>query len=322
MTRATFHPDELAAQARAGVGTMRSGIRDFMPEQHREFFAALPYLLVGTSDAAGWPFAALLEGDPGFVTSPDAFTLRIDALPGAADPAAGMIRVGDDMGILGIDFATRRRNRANGIISSLNAAGFTVAVRQSFGNCPQYIQRRNLVRSETVTGPAQPLTSLQPASRALIERADTFFVASRSRAGVGPAGGADISHRGGLPGFVRIDGDTLLIPEFRGNRYFNTLGNFIGEPRSSLLFADFESGDLLQLQGLATVDWSALAGLVRGAERNWRFQITRGWYRPHAAAMRGALIDYSPVTLRTGTWIQEPGPPSPPRECCDPRMDG
>lgn len=303
MTNTVFHPDELDAQARAGVATMRSGIRDFMPEQHRTFFAELPYLLVGASDGEGWPLATLLEGDPGFVTSPDPVTLRIGSLPSPADPAAGMIRLGDEIAILGIDFGTRRRNRANGIVSSVDAAGFTVAVRQSFGNCPQYIQRRNITRVEGVANPARPLASLDQESRVLIERADTFFVASRSRAGIGAAGGADISHRGGRPGFVRVESDTLFIPDFRGNRYFNTLGNLIGEPRSSLLFLDFASGDLLQLQGRVGIDWSASAAeLVPGAERTWQFQVTRGWYRPRAAALRGPFIDYSPVTLRTGTW--------------------
>jgi hypothetical protein len=31
----------------------------------------------------------------------------------------------------------------------------------------------------------------------------------------------DLSHRGGRPGFVRVDGDVLTIPDFRCNRYFN-----------------------------------------------------------------------------------------------------
>ncbi|MGH8270545.1 MAG: pyridoxamine 5'-phosphate oxidase family protein, partial [Steroidobacteraceae bacterium] len=257
MTHEAFHPDELTAQERAGVATMRSGIRDFMPEQHRSFFAALPYLLVAAGDVSGWPLATLLEGDPGFITSPDAGTLRIAALPGGTDPAAGMIRAGDEVGLLGIDFGTRRRNRANGIVSGLDASGFTVAVRQSFGNCPQYIQRRAITRADTGTCEARELASLDAEAVSLIEGADTFFVASRSRADAGPSGGADISHRGGQPGFVRIEGDTLLIPDFRGNRYFNTLGNLLGEPRSSLLFVDFQTGDLLQLQGLASVDWNA-----------------------------------------------------------------
>lgn len=183
-------------------------------------------------------------------------------------------------------------------------------MRQSFGNCPQYIQRRALTRAESLRGPARELASLDAESRALIGHADTFFVASRSRADAGAAGGADISHRGGRPGFVRIEGDTLLIPDFRGNRYFNTLGNLLGEPRASLLFLDFLTGDVLQLQGLASVDWSApAAALVPGAERIWRFRVTRGWYRQGAAALRGALLDCSPVTLRTGTWGPEPWRP-------------
>lgn len=304
MSGSVFHPDELAAQARAGVTTLRSGIRDFMPEQHRSFFAALPYLLVAAIDGSGWPLATLLEGNPGFVTSPDPATLRIDALPAVGDPAAGMIRVGEEIGILGIDFGTRRRNRANGIVSRLDAGGFTVAVRQSFGNCPQYIQRRALTRVESAASPVRELTALQPESLSLIQRADTFFVATRSRADVGPAGGADVSHRGGRPGFVRIEGDTLSIPDFRGNHYFNTLGNLIGEPRASLLFLDFVSGDLLQLQGLASIDWSPATAELEGAERTWQFRIAHGWYRPRAAALRGAFIDYSPVTLRTGIWAR------------------
>jgi len=303
MTESPFHADEVAIQARAGVVTLRSGIRNFMPEQHQTFFAALPYLLLGTSDVAGWPLATLLEGDPGFVTSPDPATLHIGALPGATDPAAAMIRVADEVGLLGIDFGTRRRNRANGIVTSVDAAGFTVAVRQSFGNCPQYIQRRAISRARAAAAPPRELTSLDPEARSLIERADTLFVASRSRANIGPAGGADISHRGGRPGFAHIEADTLLVADFRGNRYFNTLGNLAGEPRASLLFLDFERGDLLQLQGLASIDWSASAAAqVQGAERIWRFRVTRGWYRQRAAALRGVFIDYSPVTLRTGTW--------------------
>lgn len=214
-----------------------------------------------------------------------------------------MIRVGDEIAILGIDFGSRRRNRANGIVSGLDARGFTVAVRQSFGNCPQYIQRRSVTPANTAEARVRELASLDSEAHSLIRRADTLFVASRSRANAGPAGGADISHRGGRPGFVRVEGGTLSIPDFRGNRYFNTLGNLIGEPRSSLLFLDFETGDLLQLQGLASMDWDPAApDLVQGAERIWQFRVARGWYRPRAAALRGAFIDYSPVTLRTGTW--------------------
>ena len=58
MDGSPFNPDELAAQILAGGGPRGGGIRDFMPEQHRHFFAQLPYLFIGAIDAAGWPLAA------------------------------------------------------------------------------------------------------------------------------------------------------------------------------------------------------------------------------------------------------------------------
>ena len=90
MDESPFNPDELAAQASAGGGPRGGGgIRDFMPEQHRQFFAQLPYLFVGAIDAAGWPLATLLTGPPGFVQSPDPVTLHIAALPDAERSRGG-----------------------------------------------------------------------------------------------------------------------------------------------------------------------------------------------------------------------------------------
>ena len=301
MTSSPFHADELEAQTRAGKGSSGAGIRGFMPDQHREFFALLPYLFVATTDADGWPLATMLTGVPGFVHAPDPSTLRIDTLPAAQDPAADRFAAGQEIGILGLDLATRRRNRANGQIAVRDTTGFTLAVRQSFGNCAKYIQRRAVAPSPPAPGGVETLARLDPAARALMGAADTLFVASRSRPELGDAGGVDISHRGGRPGFVRSDGDTLVVPDFTGNRYFNTLGNLLGEPRASLMFIDFATGDLMQLQGRVTIDWDAQAsGLVAGAERQWRFAVVRGWRRRAALPLRWSFIDYSPATLGTG----------------------
>jgi len=307
MDGSRFNADELAAQVLAGGGPRGgAGIRDFMPEQHRHFFAQLPYLLVGAVDAAGWPLATLFTGYPGFVQSPDPVTLQIAALPDADDPASEALAPDREIGILGIDLSTRRRNRANGRILSREPGGIRVAVDQSFGNCPQYIQQRTVALprrepAEGLSNPLEALTHLDEAAQAAIERADTFFVASRSLPGDGAAYGADISHRGGRPGFVRVRGDVLTIPDFRGNRYFNTLGNLIAEPRASLLFVDFETGDLLQLQGMAQVDWAAAeAQQFAGAERLWRFHVARGWRRKAASPLRWSFVEYARTTLQTG----------------------
>lgn len=305
MDGSPFHEDERRAQHLAGVEPAGAAIRTFMPEQHRAFFPLLPYLFAGVADAGGWPLATMLTGDPGFVTSPDPETLRIAALPAADDPAAAGFVAGAEIGLLGIDLSTRRRNRANGRIAALDGRSLTVAVTQSFGNCPQYIQRREVRVVPAAPGQGAALAGLDGAARDLIGRADTLFVASRSRDGTGVAGGADVSHRGGRPGFARVEGDTLLIPDFRGNRYFNTLGNLLGEPRAGLLVPDFEQGDLLQLQGRVEIDWAGDgADWPEGTERLWRFQVVRGWRRPAAVPLRWGFVDASPATGRTGTWAR------------------
>lgn len=299
----SFHADERAAQAHAGhVLGDTPAIRPFMPEQHRTFFAGLPYLLVGTVDAAGAPVATLLAGTPGFVHAPDPTHLDITTGLAPDDPAAPHLVPGADVGILGIDFATRRRNRANGRVVRRDGTGLSVEIAQSFGNCPQYIQRREAVPVARAPGPTEALSALDADDAALIGAADTLFVASRSRAGLAE-GGVDISHRGGRPGFVRVAGDVLTVPDFSGNRYFNTLGNLLGEPRAALLVPDFASGDLLVLQGRAAIDWTgAEAASLMGAQRSWTFAVEGGWRRRAAVPLRWSEPEPAPQLARTGVW--------------------
>ncbi len=303
---ADFHADELIAQAHAGhVLGGTPAIRPFMPEQHRLFFAGLPYLLIGTADAAGAPVATLLTGAPGFVQSPDATHLAIAAALDPTDPAVGSLVPGAEAGILGIDLATRRRNRANGRIVGRDRDGLAVAVDQSFGNCPQYIQRRAVEPVPRRPGSTEILSALDTEAEALIDAADTLFVATRSRDGL-REGGADISHRGGRPGFVRRRGNVLTVPDFSGNRYFNTLGNLIGEPRAAVLFLDFASGDLLVLQGRTEIDWMGAAGLL-GAQRSWSVTITGGWRRRAVVPLRWSDPEPAPQLARTGIWAEAEG---------------
>ncbi|MEA2741289.1 MAG: uncharacterized protein QOH05_4596 [Acetobacteraceae bacterium] len=301
MNETQFHPGEHAAQALAGVASPNAAIRDWMPDQHRAFFGLLPFLPIGTADAGGAPVASILSGPPGFITSPDANTLHIAATLDPEDPAAAFLLPGAPIGLLGIDLATRRRNRANGTLRSVAPEGLTVAVTQSFGNCPQYIQTRSWRDARRAPGPVDRLGSLDPAASGLIGAADTFFVASSSGHGAGAMGGIDISHRGGRPGFVAIDGDTLTIPDFHGNRYFNTLGNLLLDRRAALLFVDWANGTLLHLQGKAEILWDQDGGFA-GAERLWRITVTDGWRRVGAIPLRWTFQDYAPQLGRTGTW--------------------
>ena len=305
-----FHAGEIAIQRRAGVADKmaphgRRAIRSFMPEQHRLFFAQLPFLVAGTVDRTGQPWATILTGRPGFVATPDDRTLTIGAGPRPGDPAAEGLAAGAPIGLLGIELPTRRRNRANGVVTALAPDGFTVAVWQSFGNCPKYIQARlpEPVEPGSVA-PPEEAGELSERDRALIASADTFFLATaHTAAEAGFAGGADVSHRGGKPGFVRVDGNRLTVPDFVGNFLFNTLGNLLIEPRAGLLFPDFATGDLLYLAATGEMIWDGPeVERFQGAERLTRFDVTRVVRLPGALPFRWSAPNYSPVLERTGSW--------------------
>ncbi|HEY9461314.1 MAG TPA: pyridoxamine 5'-phosphate oxidase family protein [Paralcaligenes sp.] len=314
-TASPFHSSELTIQERVGVRTRidisarRAGIRDYMPDQHRLFFSERPFLLLGAVDADGQPWPTIMVGKPGFVTTPDARTLHIAAtlLPGC--PLQGQLRVGTSLGTLGIQFATGRRNRANGVLTAVQPTGLTLAVRQSYGNCRKYIQAREptlLGIGNTAATPAVLDTGrLSDADRNLISRADTFFIASACFDEHNPiAQGADVSHRGGRPGFIRIDDDdTLTIPDFTGNFFFNTLGNLLHDPRAGLLFIDFESADLLYVSADAHIIWDGpQVNAFLGAQRLVQFHLRKIRRVANVLPISWSPVHYSDKLAGTGIW--------------------
>ncbi len=285
MSAQTFHEGECAVQERVGPGIREKlaeigprVIRDFMPDQHRTFFEQLPFVVAGSVDAQGQPWASVLAAPPGFIHSPDAHTLELNVQALTGDPLQDTLKDGASIGLLGIEPHTRRRNRMNGVVQGMGDAGFAVRVEQSFGNCPKYIQAREPVYSARQGKKViHEGSQLDAAARSLIERADTLFIAS-SYAGklAGRAGGVDVSHRGGKPGFVRVGGDgTLTMPDFFGNFFFNTLGNIAVNPQAGLLFMDFDSGDLLYLAVNAEIIWDGPElRAFEGAQRLLSMHVT------------------------------------------------
>ncbi len=302
-----FHPGEAAIQIHTGKHErLRKfaprAIRSFMPDQHRDFFGQLPFVVVGSVDADGWPWASILSGRPGFVASPDPARLEIKATPVADDPLIAALTPGAQIGMLGIEIPTRRRNRVNMRVIAASGANITLGVDQSFGNCPQYIRTRDIRLVRDPEAPverpaASRFTTLDAAARDLIATADTFFVSSHVPPGDSPEKqGVDVSHRGGPSGFVKVDGDTLTIPDYSGNNFFNTLGNFLLNPKAGLIFPDFGTGDLLMLTGRVELLWEDHPEIVdiQGAERGWRFTLEHGLRIHDALPFRADLGDWPP----------------------------
>jgi ferredoxin-NADP reductase/predicted pyridoxine 5'-phosphate oxidase superfamily flavin-nucleotide-binding protein len=313
-TLPVWHEGETFIQEKVGVAERMAAvgqrvIRDFMPEQHRDFYAQLPFIVLGSVDGSGDAWATFLEGRPGFMSSPSSTILEIAARSDASDPASEGVSDGQPIGLLGMEMHTRRRNRMNGIVYR-SPEGVCVDVDQSFGNCPRYIQLRDF---EFVREPGQPyagsvehLPALDAEARSMIAAADAFFVASyvdrEDRRQV------DVSHRGGKAGFVRIAADgTLTIPDFDGNLFFSTLGNILLNGKAGLLFVDYANGDMLQMSGDAEVilDSPEIAAF-QGAERLWTFKARRVVRRRNALALRWTFREngWSANSLMTGDWAQ------------------
>ncbi len=318
-----FHPGEQQVQKRVGVRDRaekigRLVIRDHLPGQHAEFYQGLDYLLVGHKDAHGSPWASFLQFgarrnplqsvDKFSVIDSRSFSLGASSiLPG--DPLRQSLMPGLDLGLLGIDLSNRRRNRMSATVTHDDGVTLQLEVKQTFGNCPQYIQSRSPTPIPNWSSSlvlANEAARLSTSDQELIARSDTCFVATYYDGSTkdSPAAlGADVSHRGGQAGFVRVDDEfTLTIPDFSGNNHFNTLGNIAANGRAGLTFLDFETGDILMLTGEARILWDEAADLFTGAQRLWQFRVQRSVRLKYGLAFDFCFDSYSPRSLSTGTW--------------------
>ncbi|MCZ6869911.1 MAG: pyridoxamine 5'-phosphate oxidase family protein [Gammaproteobacteria bacterium] len=310
-----FHRGEREIQSRLGVREKiedigQRFIRDHLPDEHRAFYEGLPYLLVGSVDATGRPWASVLVGRVGFLSSPDPRTLLIDTRRIYGDPLNENVSEGSAVGVLGIDYLSRRRNRLTGRIARFAEDCIEIRVDQTFGNCPQYIQAREpeLLPEIDAVGDARPIhrmDRLSERAQEIVSSADNFYIATHySEDSNDVTHGADVSHRGGKPGFVRIDDDRVLtFPDYTGNYHFNTVGNILVNPRAGLLFIDFDTGDLLYLTCSAEIIGdSEERRAFTGAERLVRFTVDEGCIVENAMPIRWAFLDYSPSLDQTGSW--------------------
>lgn len=298
---ALYHAGQLEVQARAGVvaeaASLGRIVRPALPAPGAAFLADRRLLVLGSVAADGWPWASALAGPSGFARALDDRTVRITARPAPGDPLLDNLRATGLVGLLAVDFATRRRLRVNGRGVVEPDGAVVVRAEQVFGNCPSYIQLRALEASPPGAAHGADATeyartdALAPAQRAWIERADTCFVATAR-----PDGGADASHRGGRPGFVRAPSPGRVVwPDYPGNNMFLTLGNLQATGRAGLLFLDFEEGRTLQVSGRAQIDWDAARAATHpDAGRLIEVQVEAVVESRLPGAPRWRLLGYAP----------------------------
>lgn len=190
-------------------------------------------------------------------------------------------------------------------------------VSQSLGNCPKYLNKK------TITGCPTSRPRLVSDSPVLtkeaidhVHAADIFFIASR-----GPED-MDCNHRGGPPGFVRVepqqdksDGSVLVWPEYSGNNLYQTLGNIMHDPSVGVVIPNFATGDVLYLSGHAEVLISrAAADVITKSKLAVRLRVKHARYVKEGLMFRGKPVDvknskeqdgYSPYNPRVRPLVSE-----------------
>ena len=289
----TYHEGELSVQERMGVAEtakFRSAHqKTFLPEPSQDFFAKRPFVVISALDAEGRMYCSMVATADGSPCLQDVTSKSLVLRAGSLSPRDALrtaLVPGTAVGLIGIDFSTRARVRVNSTVSNVAANGdVTLAVEISASHCAQYITQRTWQASpgdkassepkgarkakaiSLSTGSASsqapgPVASLQddPVLKHLIDGADTFFIGSsygRRDDDVDARHGADASNRCGSPGFVRVTGhDTLTFDNYNGNQMYSTLGNITKDPRVGLTFFDWESGEALQISGIAAINFA------------------------------------------------------------------
>ncbi|KAL4899296.1 hypothetical protein BDW74DRAFT_189405 [Aspergillus multicolor] len=179
---------------------------------------------------------------------------------------------------LRIEFSTRRRNKFAGRVrgveilkdKGVDGEGEYVVdleVNEAVGNCPKYINTRILdpypstnPRLMHQTKHMPPTSRLPEEITNMITASDTIFIATLYKSTPSTASKfpshAGMNARGGLSGFIRVsslDGRTIIVPDYSGNRFMSSLGNIEASGVAGFTIVDFESGDVLYLTGTARI---------------------------------------------------------------------
>ncbi|MBJ3811365.1 pyridoxamine 5'-phosphate oxidase family protein [Streptomyces flavofungini] len=289
-----YRPSSRAVQDRVGVRELADHVGRSMGQGIRPVAAAFlelqPMLVLGGADpASGKVWASLRTGEPGFVraTGPHQISLTTE-LPDTDPLTPALKTAGTPVGTIALDPRTRRRMRLNGRARPTRR-GLAIEADQVFSNCPKHLQKRELLgaRAPYLAPRTTRGTALTPPQCALITASDTFFLATVHETG------ADASHRGGNPGFVRVlSPRELEWPDYPGNAMFLTLGNLTADPRAGLLFLDWTTGATLQLTGTAVTVYAA------DGTRTVRFTVAEARATESASPWIWSAPEYSPANPR------------------------
>lgn len=300
-TYKNFHAGEAHMQSRWGIDTAaydaqsnQMMLPDVNPNEH-VFIDSVTYSMAGSVDADGRPWASpLLSTGDGLFTVETSRTVRVREQHSIGDPLYDNLAATGQMGVVYFEHATRRRAKSIGK-AAINADGsLTYEMTRLFGICPKYIFKRiHTPARELTTGTPEQRATLDDTDLAQLERSDTIWFGS-----YGPHG-ADVTHRGGNPGFITVvDDRTLVIPDYFGNGMFNTLGNLVLDSRLAITDVDYATGRTVHMTGTATVTPTGLPAPQPQRNVHMTIDEVRTSFAPMGAWTDVETSRYSPIIAR------------------------
>ncbi|MBC7793334.1 MAG: pyridoxamine 5'-phosphate oxidase family protein [Clostridia bacterium] len=263
------HEGELRLQARrhapAQMSAMIGGaIHDAMSREHAAYYGRLRYLPLGVADERGRLWATVLCNPETTAESSELLRVRARVNPSdpfvqaVCSPLRGIPPVSQFAGVA-IDFTTRARIKLAGSVDVATLEGetltLTLRANEHMGNCPKYITVRDLRPTSRAPQTTALGAKLSSEARALLQLASTIFIATQHSDADPRESDMGFNHRGGPKGFLRYfeddQGAHLVLPDYSGNRFYQSLGNVETDPVMGVAIPDFASGALIQVSGRA-----------------------------------------------------------------------
>jgi hypothetical protein len=294
-----FHQGELDVQKLTGEQAIASRvgklIQNSIPTRAFDFIHHQSVIWIGIEGQNSFLWAFPLFGSPGFINPNIERRLEISLEDNFSIPDKWFrsLQKSKAIGCLVIDLSTRSRVRINGIIREVSKNNLQIDIQQSYPNCPKYIRKRE-IRGEFAFAEFTIKSSgieLNEQAKSIINSSDTAFVTSLA------LNGADVSHRGGKSGFIKYDfTNKILVPDYKGNSMFNTLGNFIANPQGGLIIVDFTRGYYLQLSGKINIIFDKELSILDtgGTNRFWELEIHKWYLFQLKSSFKWNNLDFSP----------------------------
>jgi hypothetical protein len=237
-----YHEGQIAVQQEAKTTQIAERLAHWVGPI-AEFAQIADLFLFAIPNSDGTLQFTVLSGRPPLMKAPGGPEIRLQ-FPAGRTPR---VKTPTVCGGLAISFDQARRVRVNGWLQPSGSAT-ELKGNETFTLCRKYIAPSIALDDKPHLGPAsrEPLSLDDPWLAGLLAGAETSFMASMS-----PEGGPDVAHRGGPPGFIKLDSKAKRLSwiEYVGDGVFKSAGNVRATGMLTLLVPDLETGDGVELIG-------------------------------------------------------------------------